>query len=327
MKPTRLKSVLSTLIATKWAAFIWGPPGVGKSSLVREVALEAKLQVIDLRASLLDPTDVRGIPSVIGGKAVWHPPSFLPSEDQKAGILFLDELTAAPPLVQASLYQLTLDRKVGEYSLPDGWSIVAAGNRAQDASIVHRMPAALANRFVHLDFEVDAGDWRAWAITAGIDPRVLGFIATRPAMLHDMSRPERGFPTPRSWHMLSDVLKRLGDVEAAIDVLIGIVGEGAAMEFAGYCRNAISLERIEAIVADPEGASLPEEIGDLYAFISWMAANGTNTKVRHAAGVLLGRVPPELGILLARDMIRASPRFLADKGYLAFAAAHKEFLT
>ena len=107
---------------------------------------------------------------------------------------------------------------------------------------------------------------------------------------------------------------------------IGIIGEGAAMEFLGYCRNAISLERIEAIVANPGGAELPNGLGDLYAVISWMAANGVEGKVRAAAAVLLNRLAPEFGVFLARDMLRASSSFLTEKGYLTFAAKHKEFL-
>ena len=127
MKPSRLKSVLSSLLKQRWPAFVWGPPGVGKSSIVREVASEASLDVLDLRAALLDPTDLRGIPAIEKGRAVWCPPSFLPKPGDRPGVLFLDEINAAPPLVQASLYQLVLDRRVGEYVLPDGWWIVAAG--------------------------------------------------------------------------------------------------------------------------------------------------------------------------------------------------------
>lgn len=126
--------------------------------------------------------------------------------------------------------------------------------------------------------------------------------------------------------MLSDVLATIDNLEEAIDVAIGIIGEGATMEFLGYCRNAISLEQIEAIMADPGGAELPHKLGDLYAVISWMAANGVDKTVRTAAAVILGRLAPEFGVLLARDMIRASPRFLTEQGYLAFAARHKEFL-
>lgn len=326
MKPSRVEEVLGRLMDTEWAVFIWGPPGVGKSSVVRRFAATAKMDVIDIRASLLDPTDIRGIPSIEGGRAVWCPPSFLPSKEQDPGVLFLDELNVAPPLVQASLYQLTLDRRVGEYQLPDGWKIIAAGNRAQDASVVHRMPAALSNRFIHIDFEVDMEDWRAWAIENRMDPRVLGFLAVRPALLHDMSRVDRAFPTPRSWHMLSDVLSDVQSVDDVLDVAIGVVGEGAAMEFHGYCKQAISFQSIQKIVESPADAPLPQSLGDLYAVISWMASNGAAANVRSAAGVLLNRISPELGVFLARDMIRASPKFLTDKHYLVFVSRHKEFL-
>ncbi len=324
MTPTRIKEVLDKLLDEIWPVFVWGAPGVGKSSLVREVASDRNLRVIDVRAPLLDPTDIRGVPSVFEGKAVWSPPSFLPTDGE--GLLFFDELNAAPPLVQASLYQLTLDRAVGEYRLPDGWRIVAAGNRAQDASIVHRMPSALANRFVHLDFEVSIDDWRGWAIKNRINPLIVGFLGTRPDLLFDMKNIERAFPTPRSWHMLSDALKGFKKVAESLDVLIGIVGEGAAIEFIGYTADALSEEAIKAIIENPDGCDLPEEVGDQYALISYLAHKANDTRVRKAAGVLLGRFPPELSVLLARDMLRANAKFAVDPAYLAFAAKHQDFL-
>ena len=181
MKPSRSAVVMKRLLATRWPVFLWGPPGAGKSSVVRQVAADEGLPVVDIRASLLDPTDLRGIPAVENGKAIWCPPSFLPTvKDGPGGVLFFDELSAAPPLVQASLYQLVLDRRVGEYVLPDGWRIIAAGNRQEDKSIVFRMPAALANRFVHLDFEVDYDDWRTWAVGRGIHPLVIGLPGPPP---------------------------------------------------------------------------------------------------------------------------------------------------
>ena len=150
MKPSRLHNVLTSLMQQRWPAFIWGPPGIGKSSIVRDIAEKASLPVIDLRASLLDPTDLRGIPSISNGLATWCPPAFLPRPNQAPGLLFLDEINAAPPLVQASLYQLVLDRRIGEYELPPGWWIVAAGNRQQDRAVTFRMSSALVNRFIHL---------------------------------------------------------------------------------------------------------------------------------------------------------------------------------
>lgn len=325
MKPSRLFDVLEKLLGERWPVFIWGPPGVGKSSVVRQIAERRSLPLLDVRASLLDPTDLRGIPSITDGRAVWCPPSFLPGPDQEAGILFFDELNAAPPLVQASLYQLTLDRRVGEYTLPDGWRIIAAGNREQDRAITFRMPSALSNRFVHLDFEVDFDDWRAWANQAGIDPLVVGFLGTRRELLNSSST-DRAFATPRSWQMVSDTIGSLGHSKDTIDILAGIVGEGAAVEFLAYCDRAISEEQIKKIIAAPTNARLPKKLGDQYALISYLAVSAMKPKVLKASGTLLGRLSTELAVLLARDVLAVNPSFARNTGFRKFIQQHKQLI-
>jgi len=325
MKPTRVQEVLDNILKTRWSAFVWGPPGVGKSSIVREIAARKKWKLLDVRASLLDPTDLRGIPAIEDGMAKWCPPSFLPSGNSK-GILFFDELNAAPPLVQASLYQLTLDRRIGEYILPDGWRIIAAGNRAEDASVTFRMPAALANRFIHLDYEVDFDDWRAWAIRGKVFPLVVAFLSTRKELLFDMSNTDRGFPTPRSWEMVSDVLKQIGNTKDIRDVLLGIIGEGAAIEFLGYCDNAINEETIKKILADPEGAKLPKKLGDQYALISYVTHTAASNRNLEAAAVLINRLKPELAVLLLRDILKIKPKFMLQKNVQKFMAEHKDLV-
>ena len=326
MKPSRVAELLDRLLDSRWPVFLWGPPGVGKSSVVRSVSAQRRLPMIDIRAALLDPTDLRGIPTVQDGRAVWCPPSFLPSDPRSSGVLFFDELSAAPPLVQASLYQLVLDRRVGEYTLPEGWRILAAGNRAEDASISFRMPAALANRFVHVDFEVDFDDWRNWAVETGIHPLVTGFLSTRRELLFDMRSAERAFPTPRSWEIVSDALRVLDGPQGTDDVILGIVGEGAGVEFSGYCRQAISEEAIRAIVAEPDAAELPVSLGDLYALISYLGAMAKKPEVLHAAGKIVHRLPPELAVLLVRDTLRANPRFFQNPDYQAFVRDHQHLL-
>ncbi len=323
MKPSRIAEVMATLIDTRWPIFIWGPPGVGKSSIVRDVALAKNLALLDVRASLLDPTDLRGIPMIVDGRAVWCPPSFLPSDQGSSGILFFDELNAAPPLVQASLYQLTLDRRVGEYVLPKGWNIVAAGNRSEDSSVIFRMPAALANRFVHLDFEVNFDDWRAWALSAGIHPLVTSFLAVRRELLFDMGVPERGFPTPRSWAIVSDALMAAGGFEGIRDVVLGIVGEGASIEFLAHCEAALSEAQIAVILDAPATADLPETLSARYALVSYIIAAGAKAKILTSAGILLNRLPVEFAVLLARDLLRLDPRFALQPGYKSFVRAHK----
>jgi MoxR-like ATPase len=326
MKPSRVAEVLGGLLDTRWPAFVWGAPGVGKSSVVRRVAATRGLPLVDVRAPLLDPTDLRGLPYLRDGVAAWAPPAFLPSDPGSSGVLFFDELNAAPPLVQASLYQLTLDRRVGEYELPPGWRVVAAGNRAEDAAVVFRMPSALANRFVHLDFEVDFDDWVAWAAETGIDPLVQAFLRLRREMLLDTRAMDRGFPTPRSWQMASDALIRFGGVDKALDVLIGIVGEGAAMEFSGFAARALRAERVDAILADPETAILPSDLGDLYALVAHVGARCGEDGTLRAAGRLLARLTPELGLLLARTVLRLRPDFAGDRGFAAFAARNRAAL-
>lgn len=326
MKPSRVLVVLENLTKTRWPAMIWGPPGIGKSAIVREVAKAHSLPVIDLRASLLDPTDLRGIPAIEGGRAVWCPPSFLPQPSQDPGILFLDEINAAPPLVQASLYQLVLDRQVGEYRLPDGWWVVAAGNRSSDRAVVFRFSSALANRFVHLDFEADVDDWRTWAIGRGIHPAVTGLIAARPELLLKEPDALPAYPTPRSWEMASDVIDRFGSVKACRDLLAGVVGEGAAMELAAFADNSVQEDTFRAIVASPGSAALPTKLGDLYALTSWLAYYVKDKQVREAGAVLLPRLPVEFAVVLARDLIRAVPAIVRDKHYRDFIRKNAELI-
>ena len=165
MKASAVANALRTLVAAHQPAFIWGPPGVGKSSVIAQLARSLNLSLRDIRALLLDPVDLRGLPYVADGRSRWAIPEFLRADG--AGILFLDELNAAPGMVQAAFYQLVLDRRLGEYMLPGGWVIIAAGNRDGDRAYTTRMPTPLRNRFVHLDFEVDAQEWSEWAIGAG----------------------------------------------------------------------------------------------------------------------------------------------------------------
>jgi hypothetical protein len=318
MKPSRLTKVLTSMLGQRWPAFIWGPPGIGKSAIVHDIAIKAGLAVIDLRASLLDPTDLRGIPAIVDGLAVWCPPSFLPKIDAPPGILFLDEINAAPPLVQASLYQLVLDRRVGEYILPDGWWIVAAGNRQKDRAVTFRMSSALANRFVHIDLETDVSDWRAWALSNQIDPLVISFIGYRPGLLREDPADSVAFPSPRSWEMLSDVLKKFSGYKASADILPGIVGEGAAQEFGTFVKQALNQKEMEVIVRDPDTAVFPKALHGLHVLTTWLVHSSMREDVVAASAILLNRLPIEFSVVLAKEMLSAVSKFSREIGYKEF---------
>lgn len=328
MRSSRVTRVLKLLIEVDRPAFVWGAPGVGKSAVVRELGAELGRPVIDIRAPLLDPTDLRGIPAVVDGRAVWAPPSFLPREDDTPGILFFDELNAAPPLVQASLYQLVLDRRVGEYELPRGWAIVAAGNRAEDKSVVYRMPAALANRFTHLEFEAHFDDWAEWAGPAGVAPTVIAFLAVRRELLAPKPSDADGvaFATPRSWHMLSDAFRIVGTDSGALEIYQGSVGKGAAVEFLEHAKRSLSIEAIERIIARPMDAVLPSNAGDLWVLIKHTAQRVQEPPVRSAMHALLVRLSAEWAVRLARDVLRIDPMSAFDPQVDAFAKKHADVL-
>src|SRR5208337_2681926 len=280
MKPSVVSRALRTLlVGERQPVFIWGSPGTGKSSVVNQLATEVGIALRDIRALLLDPVDLRGLPFVgRDGRSQWATPDFLPQDGE--GILFLDELNAAPAMVQASCYQLILDRKLGEYVLPEGWAIIAAGNRDSDPAVTTRMPTPLRNRFVHLEFEVDVQDWSEWAIQAGIRPEVIAFLRFRPELLSAFDREANAFPSPRSWEFVSRILDSLDSQSSPAiehEVIAGAVGTGAATEFSAFLRMFRELPNIDAILLNPTQEPVPEIAAAQYAVASALARCASDT--------------------------------------------------
>ncbi len=325
MDSNQIKKSLKVLVPLKQPVFIWGAPGVGKSQVVSQVAEELELELTDIRAVLLDPVDLRGLPSIKGDVAHWNPPSFLPSEGE--GILFLDELNAAPPLVQAACYQLVLDRKVGEYTLPDGWTVIAAGNRESDRAVTHRMPSALANRFVHLDFSVDVNTWLEWAEAAGVPEEVLAFIRFRPNLLHnfDPKKNEKAFPSPRSWEFAARMLASTPDPDVELSLLKGTVGPGAAAEFAGFSRVFRQLPDLDVVINNPGTAVIPEEPATLYALCEVLAKRAGD-KTADSIITYASRLPSEFGVLLVRDAVKTHKSVVDSPAFSRWATANSDVL-
>jgi hypothetical protein len=275
---------------------IWGSAGIGKSDTVRQAAKELGIGLKDVRMTLLDPTDLRGIPIPRGDTAYWLQPVFLPNveRDGERGILFLDELNAAPPLVQASGYQLVLDREIGEYKLPKGWVIMAAGNNAGDGGVTHRMPSPLANRFIHLDFEVSIEDWTAWAMKSDISLEVIGFLNFRVGQLNnfDAKRDKKAFPTPRSWAYVSNLMDFPDSIRYAM--ITGTVGEGSAAEFIAYLNVYRDLPDLDRILNG--GNEKPQDRGLMYATITGLTAKAKEEHINHLIDYLL-LYDPEFAVM------------------------------
>jgi len=306
MRSRDIIETLEALIDQKLPTFLWGAPGIGKSSVVRQIAEAKGIGFIDLRLSLMDPTDLKGIPFYENQahQAVWAPPSFLPREG--SGILFLDELNTAAPSVQASAYQLILDRKVGEYELPEGWAIVAAGNRENDRGIVYRMPLPLANRFIHLEMDVNVEDWRTWAYARGIDERIIGYISAKNDALFgfDPASDAKSFPTPRSWEFVHGILASGMNAALAMNAIAGAVGGERAVDFIGFAKVMHLLPDTDAVLRGEEHA-VPDDLNALYALSSTLVSKVLKDPNDDVLGRLLDYtrlLPPEFAVLTVQDL-------------------------
>jgi hypothetical protein len=286
--------------------------------VLHQLAAELGIALRDIRALLLDPVDLRGLPFVgKDGRSQWATPDFLPQDGD--GILFLDELNAAPAMVQASCYQLVLDRKLGEYTLPEGWAIVAAGNRDSDRATTTRMPTPLRNRFVHVDFEVDVQEWSEWAIKTSIRPEVIAFIRFRPELLSAFDRDAiNAFPSPRSWEFVSRILNSTSDPSAEHELFAGAVGIGAATEFSAFLRTFRELPSIDAILLNPNQEPVPENAAAQYAVASALARCASDSNFDRIC-LYLNRLPTEFRVLCVRDATLREPAIRTTAGFVKFA--------
>jgi hypothetical protein len=304
MTPQELSPYLSQLVERQLqlSLMLWGPPGIGKSSIVADVSKKHGLQLIDLRLSQLAPTDLRGLPVAENGVSRWFPPEFLPANGK--GVLFLDEINMAPPAMQGLAQQLILDRKVGSYEVPEGWFIWAAGNRKADRAAVFEMPSALANRFIHLDLTPDLDSFKAWGLQLGMSEQLLAFLAFRPSLLHQIDAQRPAWPSPRSWTMANQLMSAGLSVEPA-------VGPGAAGELEAFCAVYQGLPDLESILAGGSKASFPEEVSARYAVVlGLIVRSDTAEKGIHALTWLVKQAGAEWVQFFATDLFRS----LREKG-------------
>ena len=332
-------------VKTVPSVMLWGPPGVGKSQAVRQIAKRIRTEtgrevsVKDVRLLLFNPIDLRGIPTANEDKtlAVWLRPQIFQMDPspEVVNILFLDEISAAPPSVQAAAYQITLDRTVGEHRLPENCIVIAAGNRLTDRSVAFKMPKALANRLMHIEVKGSFRAWREWALKNGINDKVIGFLSLRQEYLmgFDPEKSDLAFPTPRSWEMVSGLLNKVSsNVNDMYPFIAGLVGTGTAVEFRTWASVYKELPKIEDIFSGLE-PPLPKGTDALYALTSAMTAYAREHRyelskiansIRYA-----DKMPPDFSAVLLKDYmyleegykktlmgIPEFTRWLSTKGHL-----------
>lgn len=293
LTPPELVELLVTLPAER-TPFIWGPPGIGKSALVREAAELLDLPCVTMLGTQIAPEDLIGVPR-IRAEGDRHVTEFCPPRAilrSEPFLLFVDELNSAVPDVQKAFYSLILDRRLGDYVLPEGSRVVGAGNRVEDRALVRPMATALANRMVHVALVADAEAWLSWGATEGVHALVLAFIRARPDRLFELPPDDAApaYPTPRAWHMLSDALhgvgERLWPATAA-----GCVGDRAGAEWSAFARRALEAPTLEALAA---GTAVVPKDPELIYFLGASCLARLASRVA-ADGELAGKVVAALG--------------------------------
>ena len=253
-----------------------GRPGVGKTELVQTLATRIGAELFDLRLTTIEPQDLRGLPYFdhATAKTVWYRPEDLPDTDAPA-ILFLDELTAAAPALQPTVYGLLQERRVGRHRLPDSVMIVAAGNRVEDGAIAYDMGTALSDRLIHMIVQASAEDWlRNYAVPAGIHPTVAAFLRTRPDLLEtteeSLRRGQMIACTPRSWTRVSRIMDAVPDRAARSVMIAGTIGAAPAAEFALLADEIAATVQVADMLATPRAdrrAMYPRTLHGLTALV------------------------------------------------------------
>lgn len=343
--PSSAKAAIRTAFHVQRPLFLWGAPGIGKSDIVHQVAKEYSAPVIDIRLSLWEPTDIKGIPyfDSSSGTMVWGSPAELPSKEfasqHKNIVLFLDEMNSAAPSVQAAAYQLILNRRVGQYRLPDNVLIVAAGNRETDRGVTYRMPAPLSNRFIHIEIREDFDDWFEWAAANNIHTDVVGYLSFAKQDLYDFNpkSDSRAFATPRSWSFVSELLKDENTSESTLlDLISGTVGDGLAIKFMAHRKLVEKLPQPKDIIAGKITQVEDIEISVMYSLavslvreLEYAHSNRDKKFKEYQSNFLtfiMNNFEVELVVVAARLATIRGMIDVETKGYENFVAKYRKYI-
>ena len=322
----QLESYLDFMLdlESKTPIMIWGPPGTGKSGISQKVTEMKDAFYMDLRTTLIDPVDLLGVPSVEDGRTKWNPPNWFPPSDSKdRWVLNLEELPMAAPMVQSALYQLTLDRKLGNYKLPERASVIACGNRQGDGGVFHKFSPALSSRFHHVELSVDVDSWIEWAIKNDIAPQVIFFLTFRPELMHQFNArsKEHSFPCPRTWEFVSNVTKKNGNIPADLErsIYVGIVGEAAAIEYVAFLRCWRELPHPRVILNNPEHCEIPSNQSSILALCGTLYRMADDTNFDQIV-TFAKRLRPEIGEFLVWGCVQKNQMLQYTKAFIEWAS-------
>lgn len=300
LTPKQLLAELPAFHAANLVPFVMSAPGIGKSSIFRQYAESIGLPHVDTRLAYASPTDVRGLPFLKDGEMTYAIPAEYPTT---ASVWTLEEMPCAPRAVQNAGLQLTLERCIGEYKVPEGTLLSVTGNRAIDKAHVERMSSAVINRLVLVTLAPSIEDWTEWAFAAGVDPRIIAFLRFRPELLSQFDGAKwdgySAFPSPRSWDMAARYVVHGGSSPHAATILTGIVGQAAALELNGFLSVYNRLPSIDGILLDPDGADVPTKSDERYAIAAALVGR-MNEKSFGIISRYLARMPKDFEVFAVK---------------------------
>lgn len=301
-------------------------PGLGKSDIMRSIAEEYRLKLIDIRLAQCDITDLNGLPRFTKeGRAEYAPFNTFPLEgdelpDHPDGgkyngwLLFFDEMSSAGKQLQAAAYKIVLDKEVGLHKLHPKVAMACAGNREGDRAVVSPMSTAMQSRLIRIEMRVDHKEWIAWAIDNSIDSRILGFLEFKPDYLHnfDPSHQDCTFACPRTWKFANDLIQGKPVTNEDSPLLAGTVSSGVGQEFVQFAQIYADLPKVSDILKDPKNASVPSEPGTKYAMSTYIAENFTD-KTADDLAIYVARYPVEFRVVILRMVLKRQPHLMKHK--------------
>ena len=305
------KELILDVLKAQLVPFVAGSPGIGKSAIAFEIAKENNLEVIDIRLSQLDPSELQGFPMKMGDKAGYVPMNIFPIESdpipvgKNGWLVLLDEFNSATMATQAAAYKLVLDRMVGMYKLHPRAAVIAAGNLVTDKAIVNRISTAMQSRLVHFQLSVDHEAWIKWADKNDIDHRIKSFIHFKPQALYNFnpSHNEETFPCPRTWEFSSKLIKPYSELPYdKLPLLAGAIGEGMAREAFAFFKIYGEVPTIQEIQSNPTGVRLGDEPSLHYA-LSGLIAHHLSDKNANALLKFLARLNIDFQVICLRSAI------------------------
>ncbi len=314
-----IRSVTTGAANTPLTIMLWGSPGIGKTSLVHQVAKDLGVGFKSVVAHLYQPVDVLGLPYINEGKCEYAPPSVFPDaeRDGEHGIFFIDELPNCVPAMQSAWGIVVLERSTKHYKFPPGWVIVCAGNRETDRAGASRLISALENRLLHINVEANTEEFLNYSVARGLHPSIPAFLQERPDMLvkFDTKGADRAFPSPRSWERASEIMQLSLTETSKTEMLKGAIGSGSAVEFQAFSRVFGELPKLADVLSgkvDLSAIKRPDIMrAIIYSVLSYAGQTKEPARISAVATVAT-QLPDEWAMLLTLRLWELVPGQLRE---------------